>query len=250
MYNIKYVKENLKFLTDTAKLQTHNGYYSLLFEYEFNENVDFQEFINVISNSESKDEYKKVLNKFRRLGKLIETTYYDDKEEYYSERSEKYYEAIEKNNDLIYQLYNLRKDALGIGTNKLKKRLNKLGEKDPIAKALRIAFEIEDKSTQAKDSYGKYRRKIYNQKRLFIESLIELFLEQDNWVFGKQSSDVAITDWIIFFEIPNCEQISFHTDLYNGNVVPKYTKEWDGKINSTFEKLLDCVIKLYPDINK
>jgi hypothetical protein len=181
------------------------------------------------------------------LGKKIEKPFND---EYFYEddfNNAGYYKALEKNNNLIADLEDIRTTALGIGTNKLKRRLNKLTENDNIALALRLAFEAEDKSVQAKKSFGKYRSKIYDIKREIINQLVQLF-KDNNWIFGQKISNVRETSQIIFFEIPNCEQISFHSDV--NSYVPEYIPEWDGKINSTFGKLLDCIIKRYPDINK
>lgn len=161
--------------------------------------------------------------------------------------SKEHKKALIKNENLVGQLNNARKNALGIGTNKIKRRLNLLSKENQIALALRIALEIEDKNILAKKSYGKYKSKIYETKKILINNLIDVFVS-NGWCFGKHISDGIETNHIIYFEIPNCEQISFHTDLEKS--VPDYNKMWDGKISSTIPKLLDAIVTNFPDINK
>ena len=154
------------------------------------------------------------------------------------------YEAESKNRELIKSLEQYRTQALGIGTRKLKIRLNKINE--PIAKALRLALEIEDVNIRAKDCYGEYRDKTYNIKDKLINDLIEIF-KTNGWIYGVHKSDVAITNYVIFFEIPNTEQISWHNQFDSRLVLPKYEKVWDNKINSTYGKILESIKLQYSD---
>jgi hypothetical protein len=248
MVTINDIKQNIEKFENQVLNQYIKSYYSLLIsEYSFDDIIDFTEFVTTLKTISDKTICKQFLIKYRSLGKKIEQPFND---EYFYEddfNNAGYYKALEKNNNLIADLEDIRTTALGIGTNKLKRRLNKLTENDNIALALRLAFEAEDKSVQAKKSFGKYRSKIYDIKREIINQLVQLF-KDNNWIFGQKISNVRETSQIIFFEIPNCEQISFHSDV--NSYVPEYIPEWDGKINSTFGKLLDCIIKRYPDINK
>lgn len=143
-------------------------------------------------------------------------------------RSQEHFDAIRKNNNLIGELSALRKTALGIGTRKLKIRLNKLT--NPLAKAYRIALEIEDKSVQAKSCYGKYRKRLYDVKQKLILDLASVFEEQE-WVYGKQEQEGLETHSIIYFDMPNCGQISFHCNLPFH--IPEYVNEWIGKQDKT-----------------
>lgn len=43
------------------------------------------------------------------------------------------------------------------------------------------------------------------------------------------------------------EQISWHNTLNNITEIPYYNKEWDGKINSTLDKIEDALNKVYGD---
>jgi len=148
-----------------------------------------------------------------------------------------------KNERLVNDLKKKRTGFAGIGTNKAKRRLNKLSITIPVAKAVRLALEIEDKSISAKNSYGKYQEKIYNQKTKIILDLCKLFKEQA-WVYGVQESEVAPTSHVIYFEIPGCEQISWHFSPDKISEFPKYLAEWDKKINSTLRKLEAITIKI------
>lgn len=148
--------------------------------------------------------------------------------------SQEHLDAIRKNRNLIGELSALRKTALGIGTRKLKIRLNKLPS--PLAKAYRIAIEIEDKSVQAKSCYGKYRKRLYDIKQKLILDLVSLFIEQ-GWSFGKQDNQGIETSNIIYFEVPNCGQISFHCNL--PFYIPEYVNEWIGRQDeTTYSRLL------------
>jgi len=146
--------------------------------------------------------------------------------------------AIEDSNEkLIAELKHKRKNFAGIGTNKAKRRLNKVSLTDPLAKVIRVALEIEDKSISAKNSYGTYREKIYRQKTKLILNLCDLFKEQ-GWTYGVQKSDVPPTTHVIYFEVPGCEQISWHFTPENDDAgFPAYTGEWDRKQNSTMGKI-------------
>jgi hypothetical protein len=151
-------------------------------------------------------------------------------------------EAHHKNQLLVEQLAKKRENFAGIGTNKAKRRLNKLALTSSIAKAIRLSLEIEDKNMLAKKYYGKYRDKIYKKKAELILDLCKIFKEQ-NWVYGTQKSKVPDTTHIIYFEIPGCEQISWHFSC-NKKDLPIYEKEWDGKQNSTIGKLEKIAIEL------
>lgn len=146
------------------------------------------------------------------------------------------YEALDKNQKLIEKLKFGRVNFAGLGTNKSKRRLNKLSVNNFIAKAVRIALEIEDKNISAKNSYGKYKDKIYDQKQKLILELCKLFKSQ-NWIYGIQNSNNYSASHVIYFEIPGCEQISWHFSPDKNYNFPEYLGKWDEKENSTMEKL-------------
>lgn len=142
---------------------------------------------------------------------------------------------------VVGKLKTARVEFCGIGTRKTKLRLNKLAASSPLAKAYRTALEIEDASTSAKRYYA-YRFEHYERKQQLIHDLIELCREH-GWQFGKHKSDSFETKWIVYFDLPDCEQISFHCNLETD--VSDYTKAWDGKCGSTLDKLEAAISQLF-----
>lgn len=166
----------------------------------------------------------------------------------YREKTSEEYDAINKNLDLICDLSERRDNFASIGTNKAKRRLNKLSDKIPLALAIRMSLEIEDKNICAKKYFGEWRDKIYQEKSDLISGLISLS-HKNNWIYGIQRSDVINTTHVIYFEFPGCEQISWHYSPQNSSSLPKYSKKWDGKINSTLNKLEKVVVELLKQNN-
>lgn len=153
-------------------------------------------------------------------------------------------EREEKKEALIENLREKRHEFAGIGTNKAKRRLNKLSLVDPVAKAIRLALEIEDKNILAKNTNPRYRDKVYKVKAKLISDLAQVFVE-NNWKWGIQQDESQIPPCVIYFEIPDCEQISWHIfrDEYPINF-PEYGEKWDGKENSTLDKLEQVAAKI------
>lgn len=143
---------------------------------------------------------------------------------------------------LVNQLETARERFCGIGTRKVKLRLNRCG--DALGRAFRLALEIEDRSTQGKKYRGDWSDRNYWQKSQLINDLLALS-KANGWPHGKQRSK-GWPRWIVYFEIPMCEQISFHTDLREPDSVDDYAGEWDQKRNSTLLKL-EMAIEAYLD---
>lgn len=155
-------------------------------------------------------------------------------------------EARRKNESLVCDLKRQRKEFAGIGTNKAKRRLNKLSLTSPLAKAIRLSMEIEDKNICAKDSYGGYKDKIYRQKAALIMELCEL-CRKEGWKYGVQKSDVPLTSHVVYFEIPTCEQLSWHlSEEKMASGLPTYDGQWDKKQGSTLVKLEAAARLLLP----
>lgn len=155
-------------------------------------------------------------------------------------------EALRKNAMLVMDLVDKRENICGIGTRKVKLMLNKeIKGGDVIAKMYRLALEIEDKNIQAKDKKNyMYQDKIYADKKTLIDELINVCRENEI-IYGYHKSDVSDTSHVIFFELPEMEQISFHCTFDSLEGIPEYNKEWDGKVNSTLGKVETSITKLY-----
>ncbi len=99
--------------------------------------------------------------------------------------------------ELVRKLEKARHDFCGIGTRAVKLRLNRIGRTNVLARAFRIALEIEDCSTQAK-KYGRseWADWKYFEKGEKIHDLIKIF-EREGWLFGFHKSNSFETRHII-----------------------------------------------------
>lgn len=154
----------------------------------------------------------------------------------------------QKRSELICQLIKERADMCGIGTRSVKLILNKkIKEGDDIAKLYRIAVEAEDSNIKAKKYFGEYRDKYYNDKMYYITLLIEECKQREDVVFGYHNNEASFPSHIIYFDLPGCEQISFHCsipkELRQG--IPHYDGVWDRNENSTFPKLERAIADRY-----
>jgi hypothetical protein len=149
---------------------------------------------------------------------------------------------------LVGQLTDARESYCGIGTRKVKLKLNRLAGIDARARAFRIALEIEDCSTQAKKYFGEWRDKKYAEKSELILQLVNLCRE-NSWIFGKHESE-TYPRWIVYFELPGCDQISFHTSLKCPDDIPDYASDWDGIRNSTLCKLEKAISAMFDEGRK
>lgn len=155
--------------------------------------------------------------------------------------------AMRKNERLIRILKDKRDTLCGIGTRKVKLFLNKqIKQGDTDAKLYRLALEAEDKNITAKNTSIPYQEKVYNEKkRLIMQLANECRLLGLN--YGYQKCENYSCDYILYFELPNMEQISFHTNLTKDELanIPQYDKEWDKKECSTLNKIEETLSKMF-----
>lgn len=149
--------------------------------------------------------------------------------------------------ELVTQLRDARGAFGGMGTKTVKLKLNSLVKTCHIAKALRLALETEDCSTLGKKYHGAWSDHYYNKKGQLIVELIELF-NITGWLYGKHIVE-GFPKYVIYFEIPGCEQISFHCRSLPDDI-PDYPKAWDEKRNSTFGKLEAAINQYFAKENK
>jgi hypothetical protein len=143
----------------------------------------------------------------------------------------------------VKALDDARENFAGVGTRKAKLKLNRLATLDPVARALRLALQAEDESASAKRYHGKWRQKHYDRKQKVLMELVECCREQ-GWTFGVQPTRV-FPSHVVYFDIPECQQISFHLSLPADHGLPMYGASWDGQENSTLAKLSDAVRRLF-----
>ena len=167
----------------------------------------------------------------------------------YHQKPDSYYEALEKNERLID---NFRCNQQGgfcgnVGVRRVKLSLNnKAKNGDNNALMYRLALEIENKNIIAKETSYRYKDKVYAQKSELIRELNSVCRDNDV-VYGIQKTDNYSTNYVIYYELPNMEQISFHNNFTNDEIndIPKYTKPWDEKVNSTMGKIEAAINAVY-----
>jgi hypothetical protein len=141
-----------------------------------------------------------------------------------------------------------RNEYAGVGTRRVKLRLNKLVKTSVLAKALRIALETEDKNLTAKKYHGgdiagyTFDQINYFAKHDGIAELIEI-CKVEGWRFGVERSDVRGATHVIYFHLPGVEQISWHFTPKE-EALPTYDGVWDQQKNSTLKKLEPAIERL------
>jgi hypothetical protein len=166
-------------------------------------------------------------------------SYHDDDDYDYGESrcmTSGKYQAILKNEELVDDLSVKRTEFAGIGTNKAKRRLNKIAGSSAVAAAVRLALEIEDRNITAKKYRGSYKDRAYEDKHKLILDLCDLFMGH-GWTYGIQGSQVPCATHVIYFDIPGCGQLSWHFSLEYEDGFPRYEGKWDGQKNSSLGKL-------------
>ena len=146
-------------------------------------------------------------------------------------------------------LCSARRDACGIGTRKLKLRLNKLSKAgDKEAQLVRTLLEVEDKNIVAKDTSYYYRDKVYDQKSALLRSATDL-LDELGWRYGYTGKTGKNAMYLVYVFLPGGAQVSWHmNDSWVPDEVPPIDCEWDGQEASTLPKLLAHVQSRFQDI--
>ncbi|MBR0083305.1 MAG: hypothetical protein IJP93_04405 [Bacteroidales bacterium] len=123
-------------------------------------------------------------------------------------------------------------------------------EGDKVAEIFRSALNLEDANILAKKYRGStYSDHYYDEKEDLLVNLIGLCREGEDILYGYQytDDDYAYINAVMYFDLPGCEQISFHCHLETAEAetLPKYPKEWDGQRNSTLPKLEKAILARY-----
>ena len=140
--------------------------------------------------------------------------------------------------ELKLQLADKRETMCGIGTRKLKLFLNKkIKEGDTLAELYRTALEAEDANINAKKYFGDYSKHYYAVKEDMIWQLICICRAYGITSYGYHNNDSPFPKHIIYFDLPGCEQISFHCTVKGDWAVPEYNGKWDGRTVSTLPKI-------------
>ena len=145
--------------------------------------------------------------------------------------------------------YEQRKDTFchGIGQRRVKLFLNaciKAG--DEVAQMYRLALEAEGVNLNAKKALKKYHSDYhaYDKKEECLRQLSDM-CKRMSVVFGIQASTAPAARYVVYYELPGCEQVSFHTNEPEAAGWPKYDGAWDGKKCSTLGKLENAIWQRY-----
>lgn len=145
--------------------------------------------------------------------------------------------------------YEQRKDTFchGIGQRKVKLFLNaciKAGDK--VAQMYRLALEAEGVNLNAKKALKKYHSDYhaYDKKEECLRQLSDM-CKRMSVVFGVQVSTAPAARYVVYYELPGCEQVSFHTNEPEAVNWPHYDGAWDGKKCSTLGKLENAIWQRY-----
>jgi len=154
---------------------------------------------------------------------------------------------------LIESLEYSRDIFCGIGTRKVKLFLNSLIKKgDKIAKLYRTILELQEANILAKLYFGKWRREYYDKKEYLISSLVSLCKDISDVNYGFTVEHTRVTDHIIYFDLPGCEQISYHCNLSPSQLksIPEYNGVWDGQEDNALAKIESAIMGRYGAVLK
>ena len=128
--------------------------------------------------------------------------------------------------------------ALGCGIRPVRNALYKIGKKGNVdAYILAMLIDIEYANLMAKKKH-QLKNVIYERKRILLEKVSD-FLYDNNWNCGISAKTGKNAGWIVYIYLPDGTQLSWHCNEYT--MLYCYDDidcEWDGKVCSTFEKLL------------
>ena len=125
---------------------------------------------------------------------------------------------------------------------------------DPYAMMFALALKAEVSNIQAKIyEFSGDENKRTAQYRVKHECLRQLCAELRSWNIMHNDKMILYgygTDYeaglpVLYFHLPDTEQISFHDHVRRDMLVPSYPMEWDGEENSTLPKLRQGIINRY-----
>lgn len=156
--------------------------------------------------------------------------------------------------NLISSLEDSRESFCGLGTRKVKLLLNKLAKAgDSIAKLFRTALELQDVNITAKIYFGEWRDHYYQRKEELIQDLVDICKTVPEVKYGYKNEVGPRTRQIIYFDLPDCRQLSYHCNLTSSQKesIPLYAGQWDGEEDTAMEKLEEAILFHYgKDIEK
>ena len=149
----------------------------------------------------------------------------------------------EQNKINLQKLEDFKKGALGIGLRKVVSTMKRMSKKstDKNMKAITLLLETEYANLSAKKHGRSLKQLIYERKQILLERL-SYMLKDSGWRYGYNEEPGKNASYIIYFYLPNGEQLSWHTNDYmTYRMFPYIDSKWDGKPCSTLEKILSYI---------
>lgn len=133
----------------------------------------------------------------------------------------------------------------------LKRRSNS-GEPFAMMYALALTAEVSNIKAKKFELEGKDNKKTaqYRIKHECLRQLCEEIrswniLHEDELILYGYGVDYNIGLPVLYFNLPDTEQISFHDNIRHDMQVPRYPLDWDGYENTTLPKLRQGIINHY-----
>lgn len=167
-------------------------------------------------------------------------------EKLFTEKDEKDRKSCDQNKTSLQKLKELEENALGIGLKRVLHIIRKINisPSDKNFLILSTLIEAEYANLCAKRNKKKTRQ-CYDRKSYLLEKAA-YFAKNSDWKYGYNNSTGKNASYIIYFYLPDGEQLSWHTkDFTIYQRFPYLDVEWDGKICSTMSKLLSYLESTY-----
>lgn len=149
-----------------------------------------------------------------------------------------------KSETLKTQLESARDRICGIGWQSIMFILKGNAFRSPEAVALAWALQTERANIESKQKEFRKLAKLWD-KKMYLMYLKEE-CRKNGYTYGYKESEKE-GRYIVYFELPNCEQISFFVDLTEDELkdFPRYEGEWDGVTLSTLPRLEEALKKTF-----
>lgn len=134
-------------------------------------------------------------------------------------------------------------NIMGVGYKEVLRQLNERVDNSPKGRLAWIFMQLMEVfllSQVASDKKGKEKASVYKQKDEKVRSLVE-FCEAHNFNIGADSSNRNMPHPVIFFDLPNCEQITICSSVAHG-MKEWMGESWDGKRGSSFPKIERAIL--------
>lgn len=156
--------------------------------------------------------------------------------------------SSDQNKLSIKKLNDFLANAMGIGLRRviriMRNRARK--SKDLTLNVISTLLEVEFANLCAKNTHDKQLKEVIYERKSILLDKVGRWLVGTEWRYGYNDNCGKNASYIIYIYLPNGVQLSWHSNDYNlYKKFPYVETEWDGKVCTTMEKLLDYVAQNY-----